>query len=72
MFRGSFVALTTLWAVATAEMALPVIETNMGAVSGLWWQSQAKGHPFAAFQAIPYAQPPTGDLRFAPPVPAKK
>jgi para-nitrobenzyl esterase len=40
-----------------------VVETNKGAVGGIW-----RAHS-AAFLGIPFAEPPYGDLRFLPPQP---
>lgn len=45
----------------------PVVETAAGAVRGLWRDNPEA--PSAAFLGIPFAQPPTGELRFAAPVP---
>ncbi|XP_031554922.1 acetylcholinesterase-like [Actinia tenebrosa] len=48
----------------------PVIELEAGQVRGKR-DSVAKGQDIDLFIGIPYAQPPTGELRFAAPQPAK-
>lgn len=45
------------------------IQTNNGLVTGFYNQSAPNVRQFLG---IPYAQPPVGDLRFAPPLPAKQ
>ncbi|OJW02501.1 MAG: carboxylesterase [Microbacterium sp. 67-17] len=47
----------------------PVVDTTAGAVRGLWGDDPEA--PSAAFLGIPFAQPPTGELRFAAPVPVE-
>lgn len=47
----------------------PEIDLLSGRVRGTWRQGEAAS--FAAFLGIPYAQAPTGDLRFEAPVPAE-
>ncbi|XP_035786941.1 esterase FE4-like [Anopheles albimanus] len=46
----------------------PIVHTTHGAIEGTVLQSRL-GQSFYAFRGIPYAQSPTGDLRFQPPVP---
>lgn len=41
----------------------PIVETKLGIVKGKTVHSRS-GMPFYAFQGIPYAKPPVGDLRF--------
>ncbi|KAF2904193.1 hypothetical protein ILUMI_01985 [Ignelater luminosus] len=48
----------------------PLIETSLGKVKGHYQQSYG-GRKFAAFEGIPYAKPPTDDLRFEEPVEAE-
>ncbi len=45
----------------------PIVTTDKGPVRGLWSPTEAS----IAWLGIPYAAPPVGDLRFAPPQPAK-
>jgi para-nitrobenzyl esterase len=62
-------ALTILCAVALSSRAaagLPTVETSHGAVSGI---ALPDAH-LTLFKGIRYAQPPTGELRWKPPVPA--
>lgn len=41
----------------------PIVRTFSGLVQGYWAES-VKGRPYAAFEGIPFAQAPVGDLRF--------
>lgn len=41
----------------------PIVETTFGVVKGKTIYSRS-GMPFYAFQGIPYAKPPVGNLRF--------
>lgn len=41
----------------------PVIRTFSGVVQG-YWDESFDGRQFAAFEGIPYAEKPIGDLRF--------
>jgi hypothetical protein len=41
----------------------PMVHVKQGTLQGSYLTSRY-GRRFAAFQGIPYAQPPTGDLRF--------
>ncbi|KAJ1520965.1 hypothetical protein ONE63_004040 [Megalurothrips usitatus] len=49
----------------------PVVHTPQGDVVGVL-STSASGNKFMAFYGIPYAKPPTGDLRFKDPQPADK
>ncbi|KAL3287467.1 hypothetical protein HHI36_001938 [Cryptolaemus montrouzieri] len=49
----------------------PEVELEQGIVKGHSATSY-DGRNFLAFEGIPYAKPPVGDLRFAPPEPADK
>ncbi|MBX3484706.1 carboxylesterase family protein [Phenylobacterium sp.] len=50
---------------AAAEPGAPIVATRSGAVAG------ARTDGVEAFRAIPYAQPPVGDLRWRPPQPPR-
>ena len=41
----------------------PVIETKAGKVSGIFQQAFS-GHDYYSYLGIPFAEPPTDDLRF--------
>ncbi|XP_023311608.1 venom carboxylesterase-6-like [Anoplophora glabripennis] len=52
--------------ICSSNDALPEIDTPLGRVRGLWKES-LDGRKFAAFEGVPYAKPPVGDLRFEEP-----
>lgn len=41
----------------------PIAITKLGKLRGSWMNTE-NGLTFAAFQGVPYAKPPVGDLRF--------
>ncbi|BET03078.1 Esterase [Nesidiocoris tenuis] len=49
----------------------PLVMTNYGLVEGMPDVSRS-GNTYYSFKGIPYAKPPTGDLRFADPQPPEK
>ena len=57
--------LLTLLAAATAAIASPTVTTPLGDYAGI----EHSTLPVSRFLGIPYAQPPTGQRRFAPPAP---
>ena len=54
---------TTLVLKAASHHNGPTVHVQQGTLTGTYLTSRY-GRKFAAFQGIPYAQPPTGDLRF--------
>uniref|UniRef100_A0A1Y1LR71 Carboxylesterase type B domain-containing protein n=1 Tax=Photinus pyralis TaxID=7054 RepID=A0A1Y1LR71_PHOPY len=44
----------------------PLVNTSLGQIRGFYTTS-FEGRTFSAFEGIPYAKPPIGDLRFEPP-----
>jgi len=48
---------------APEELPEPVVSAAAGDFEGYWTRTQF-GRPIAAFEGIPYAQPPVGPLRF--------
>lgn len=64
-----------LWAVmivpVVALCQLPMVTTADGIISGTWFCRNAGLSAVAEFRGIPYAAPPVGDLRWAPPQAAK-
>lgn len=74
MFRGLLALLLTLLTAAHANSSasdcpIPVVTTHSGDVCGHF--SERDGRPVHAWLGIPYAQPPTGDRRFADPLPVE-
>ncbi|XP_018562424.1 venom carboxylesterase-6-like [Anoplophora glabripennis] len=49
----------------SSQDVLPEIDTPLGRVRGYW--KTIEGITYAAFEGIPYAKPPVGDLRFEAP-----
>lgn len=53
----------------TVQLSSRVVHTKYGSVSGVIVHLEGKHlDPVEAFKGIPYASPPTGSLRFMPPV----
>jgi hypothetical protein len=57
------VSATTLALHAASSQNAPTVHVQQGTLKGTYLTSRY-GRKFAAFQGIPYAQPPIGDLRF--------
>lgn len=54
-----------------AQMSSRIVHTKYGAVSGTIVHLEGRNlEPVEVFKGIPYASPPTGNLRFMPPVSA--
>lgn len=54
-----------------AQMSSRIVHTKYGAVSGIIVHLEGRNlEPVEVFKGIPYASPPTGSLRFMPPVTA--
>ncbi|XP_010620131.1 liver carboxylesterase 1 isoform X2 [Fukomys damarensis] len=47
----------------------PVVDTVHGKVLGKYVSLQGVAQPVAVFLGVPFAKPPLGSLRFAPPQP---
>ena len=60
-----FAILCNLGSLVTAldDLHPPLVQTKLGAVRG-YVNEALDGKPFYSFTGIPFAQPPTGDLRF--------
>ncbi|XP_056307595.1 uncharacterized protein ces2b isoform X2 [Danio aesculapii] len=50
----------------------PVLQTNSGALKGLQMKARGKDTVIHSYLGIPFAKPPVGPLRLAPPQPAEK
>ncbi|XP_067007344.2 juvenile hormone esterase [Anabrus simplex] len=64
-----FVMATWLAVVGQMTGARPQVKLEQGIVKGKEVRSRATSNTFLAFQGIPYAKPPLGDLRFKDPLP---
>ena len=54
-----------------AQMSSRIVHTKYGAISGTIVHLEGRNlEPVEVFKGIPYASPPTGSLRFMPPVSA--
>uniref|UniRef100_A0A8C6GRB3 Carboxylic ester hydrolase n=1 Tax=Mus spicilegus TaxID=10103 RepID=A0A8C6GRB3_MUSSI len=49
----------------------PVVDTTHGKVLGKYISLEGSAQPVAVFLGVPFAKPPLGSLRFAPPQPAE-
>ncbi|GLV38034.1 Esterase 6 [Carabus blaptoides fortunei] len=68
MLRSIFVVTLAVIAIVHCVDERPIVKTENGLVRGVYRNSR-KGRQFAAFEGVPYAQPPVGDLRFKEPQP---
>ncbi len=65
MKKYSYIILSFTFFIAlchTTLIAQPIAQTSCGQIQGIWLESS-----MAAFLGIPYASPPVGERRFAPP-----
>ncbi|KAK5649339.1 hypothetical protein RI129_000368 [Pyrocoelia pectoralis] len=60
--------LTVLYVSGSVANDGPLVETSLGKILG-FYRSSFEGRVFSAFEGIPYAKPPVGDLRFEAPQP---
>lgn len=63
-----FLAACTAWGYPSSP---PVVNTVKGKVLGKYVNLEGFAQPVAVFLGIPFAKPPLGSLRFAPPQPAE-
>lgn len=63
-----FLAVCTAWGYPSSP---PVVNTVKGKVLGKYVNLEGFAQPVAVFLGIPFAKPPLGSLRFAPPQPAE-
>ena len=69
VLRSSLLWLTLLTAsVLPGDEDRPRAKTAFGIVEGIFKLSEPSSRRFSSFEGIPYAVPPTGTLRFKPPV----
>lgn len=59
------VALSFVILINSAVCQNPIVCTNNGCIQGTTIPATNVDNSFEAFYAIPYAEPPVGDLRFA-------
>ncbi|XP_043272746.1 venom carboxylesterase-6-like [Venturia canescens] len=62
------ILLITIIGALADERVSPRVQTPLGKVRG-YWDLSRDGRKFEAYEGIPYAQPPIGELRFEPPEP---
>ncbi|XP_010628096.1 liver carboxylesterase 1 isoform X1 [Fukomys damarensis] len=65
------VSLSACTAWATQQSSPPVVDTAHGKVLGKYISLEGFAQPVAVFLGVPFAKPPLGSLRFAPPQPAE-
>ncbi|KAJ1521774.1 hypothetical protein ONE63_003409 [Megalurothrips usitatus] len=58
------VAVVAVLAASSAQTSPPEVSVAGGRVRGRWSQTESSGRAVAAFEGIPYAQAPIGELRF--------
>ncbi|XP_028626190.1 carboxylesterase 1D-like [Grammomys surdaster] len=63
-----FLAVCTAWGYPSSP---PVVNTVKGKVLGKYVSLEGFAQPVAVFLGVPFAKPPLGSLRFAPPQPAE-
>ncbi|XP_058383825.1 liver carboxylesterase-like isoform X2 [Diceros bicornis minor] len=61
-------ATSTAWGLPSSP---PVVDTLQGKVLGKYVSLEGFAQPVAVFLGVPFAKPPLGSLRFAPPQPAE-
>ena len=64
-----YLSIILLSSLSLAQAGAPRVKTKFGVVEGSYKTSEPGSRTFSAFQGLPYAQPPTGSLRFQPPRP---
>uniref|UniRef100_A0A8D2JSY9 Carboxylic ester hydrolase n=1 Tax=Sciurus vulgaris TaxID=55149 RepID=A0A8D2JSY9_SCIVU len=65
----TFLSACTAW--AGHPSSPPVVDTVYGKVLGKYVSLEGSAQPVAVFLGVPFAKPPLGSLRFAPPQPAE-
>ena len=63
MKRDIFIAITCLANLWTLGQSDPHVDISSGKIIGSYLSSSS-GRNFLAFRGVPYAKPPTGELRF--------
>lgn len=58
--------------VLTVSTFMPIVQTEKGLVGGEILRTARRGHLYASFKGIPYAEPPIGYLRFQVTIRKKK
>ncbi|XP_052583766.1 liver carboxylesterase 1F-like [Peromyscus californicus insignis] len=69
--RALFLVSLATWVVWGHPSSPPVVNTVHGKVLGKYVRLEGFTQPVAVFLGVPFAKPPLGSLRFAPPQPAE-
>lgn len=71
LFAAVLTSLASCAALAGHPPVPPVVDTAHGQVLGKYVSLEGFAQPVAVFLGVPFAKPPLGSLRFAPPQPAE-
>ncbi|KAM3861965.1 cocaine esterase-like [Diretmus argenteus] len=63
--------ISTLFLYVTAELQGPVVHTQLGSLRGQYVSVKGKETEVGAYLGVPFAKPPVGPLRLAPPQPTE-
>lgn len=63
-YYGTFESVNRKFSGNLVDVPYMIVEVNQGKLRGLKTKSALTGKEYYSFLGIPYARPPTGDLRF--------